>query len=696
MIYAIFGLLIMALKLPLYSIVIIYLFVLLLCPSGQRRFLLYGLLLAVVIVDVQAAFLHYNDGALPSTASGYVYRIADGKADIYIDGQKYRLKAKGLTETYEGQYITLQDAVFYQQKTLNQASYNFQRHYQLLGYRGYLKARSIVRSKAPPDYIIRRLSYLLRGRLLDFFDQLSGRAAVLGRALLLGEISDHKLLEQVKDLGLLHLFVISGYHFTVITVLALFIMHRLLRLHYRWSLVGVIIISLIYLTIVKLGFGSLRACLAVILSSLCFLTKRQADGVQIALIYVFIALSLNIAIIYDLGFQLTVLTYIAVVVTGRWLQRHQIAAPTLQALLLSAVVMATISGVLIYSQGSMPVSGILLIPLLTPLVGGFIILTIIGLLLSGLGALYYLSWPINFLADRIYDFINWSTDLTQLILQFSPFIALSCVVILLAVFVSHFLSNRAWRLSSGLALGLLIAAVLLFKQVNFGLIINGYALYDGEAYLIRAPNAVVLYDVGNSPEIVHILRRSGVSQIDAIIISHAHQDHDGMLETICRQFSVKQVIAEIETEKQLEIGALNLHLYRAPATLSDNLNDQSIACHLHYGRFDMLLTGDMETASTKWLVEKVGSLPVEILKVPHHGSYNDYFSALVSVCQPQAAVIAGGNGKRINKTKVLKILDDSKTPCYDAMTMGEITIKVDDSHFTIDVINGAALSDLLQ
>ncbi len=696
MIYAIFGLLILALKLPLYSIVIIYLFALLLCPSGQRRFILYGLLLAVVIVDVQAAFLHYNDGALPSTASGYVYRIADGKADIYIDGQKYRLKAKGLTEAYEGQYITLQDAGFYQQKTLNQASYNFQRHYQLLGYRGYLKARSIVPSKAPPDHFIRRFSYLLRGRLFDFFDQLSERAAVLGRALLLGEISDDKLLAQVKDLGLLHLFVISGYHFTVIAALVLFMMHRLLHLPYRLSLAGVIIISLIYLTIVKLGFGSLRACLAVILSAFYFLTKRKADGVQVALIYVFFALSLNVAIVYDLGFQLTVLTYIAVVMTSRWLQRRQIMTPTLQALLLSTVVMATISGVLIYSQGAVPLAGILLIPLLTPLVGGFIVVTIIELLLSGFGLAALLSWPINFLADRIYDFINWSTDLGQLILQFSPLLAVSFVVILLAVFASHFLSNRAWRLSSGLALGLLIAAVLLFEQVNFGLAINGYALYDGEAYLIRAPNAVVLYDVGNSPEIVHILRRSGVSQIDAIIISHAHQDHDGMLETICRQFSVKQVITEIETEQQLEIGSLKLHLYRAPAALSDNLNDQSIACHLRYGRFDMLLTGDMETASTKWLVEKVGSLPVEILKVPHHGSYNDYFSALVKICQPQAAVIAGGNGKRIDKTKVLKILDDSKTPCYDAMTMGEITIKVDDSHFTIDVINGAALSGLLQ
>ncbi len=70
MFYVIFGLIILALKLPIGQIAIIYLLALLVSPSGQRRFLLYGLIIAVFIVDLQGAFLHYNDQALPETVSG--------------------------------------------------------------------------------------------------------------------------------------------------------------------------------------------------------------------------------------------------------------------------------------------------------------------------------------------------------------------------------------------------------------------------------------------------------------------------------------------------------------------------------------------------------------------------------------------------------------------------------------------------
>lgn len=195
-----------------------------------------------------------------------------------------------------------------------------------------------------------------------------------------------------------------------------------------------------------------------------------------------------------------------------------------------------------------------------------------------------------------------------------------------------------------------------------------------------------MYDVGNSPEIINILRRAGVAKIDAIIISHAHRDHDGMLADICQQFEVDKIIRQIDDAQQLEIGALKLNLYRAPLGISDNLNDQSIACHLRYGEFDMLFNGDMEEASTVWLVEQIGQLPVEVLKVPHHGSYNENFGDLLVACQPQVAVIGGGNGKRIDKTKTLQVLRTGATPYYDTMPMGEIAIKVSARYFTIEAI----------
>ncbi len=661
---------------------IIFVVVLLVCPSGQRRFMIYGLLLALVISDVQQIFLHYNRVAMPSETAGYIYRIKGNKAEIYIDDQKYKIKAKGLSEKYEGQYIKLTDVTHYHQKTLNQHTYNYQQHYQLLGYRGYLTGRLAGRLKAPPDRLIRRVSYLIRGAISDYAESLSPRAEVLCKALILGEIDDNKLLKQVKSLGLLHLFVISGFHFAIIAGLFLFLLRRLLMLPYRLSITIVVMLSLLYLAIIKIGFGSIRASFMLIASFFCFFVKRKADSVQIALIFVFITLCINTAAVFDLGFQLTTLTYIAVVVGNRYIKKWSLT-PTLQVLVISVIVYLTIASVLVYSQAEVAFCGILLVSLLTPLIGAFIVLVIIGLALNGLMILPQYSWVLGFLADSIYDFIIWSKDLSVLKIQFSAIFAIVIVIIMLVVFMAHLLTNRAWRLSSGLALGLLISGLVLLQQVNFGLAINSYALYDGEAYLIRAPGVIVMYDVGNSPEIIEILRRSGITKIDAIIISHAHQDHDGMLQAICQKFDVVRVITEIEDDMYLDIGDLRLRLYQAPQGISNNINDSSIACHLQYGAFDMLLNGDMEEASTKWLIEKVGNLPVEVLKVPHHGSYNAHFLDLVKICQPKLAVIAGGNGKRIDKKKTYHILKATKTPFYDTMTDGEICIKVHNNRFII-------------
>ncbi len=686
MIYCLFWLVLSALKLPFYCIAIILIGSLLVCPRGQRRYIVYGLILAFVIGDVQRVFLHYNDTAMPATVSGYVYRINGNKADIYIDNQKYKLKAKGLTDQYEGQCIQLQDVTIHHQKTLNHHSYNYQQHYQLLGYHGYLNGRLVNRVKKSPDRILNRLSFFVRGVIIDFAESLTPRAKVLTKALLLGEIDDNKLLKQVKSLGLLHLFVISGFHFAAIAGLLLFVLQRLFKLPYKLSIVSVVILILCYLTIIKIGFGSLRASIALIVGFFCFFVKRKADSVQIALFFVFITLLINTVAVFDLGFQLTTLTYIAVVMTSRKLKRWSCLTTTLQGLIISVVVFATIGSVLIYSQGSVALSGVLLVPLLTPLIGVFIILTIIGLPINMLKILPYYSWVLSFMADRIYDFILWSEDLAILTLQFSPIIAMSIVIVMIATFMAYLLTNRGWHLADGLAIGLLISGLILFQQVNFGLAINSYALYDGEAYLIRAPGAVVMYDVGNSPEILPILRRSGITKLDAIIISHPHQDHDGMLQAICQQFDVARVITEIDDDTQLNIGALKLYLCQAPQGISNNLNDSSIACHLQYGAFDMLFTGDMEEASTSWLIEH-GLAPVEVLKVPHHGSFNKRFLDLLKGCQAQVAIIAGGGKKRIDKSKIYHILETTETPFCDTMPDGEICIKVRNNHFTINTYN---------
>jgi competence protein ComEC len=75
---------------------------------------------------------------------------------------------------------------------------------------------------------------------------------------------------------------------------------------------------------------------------------------------------------------------------------------------------------------------------------------------------------------------------------------------------------------------------------------------------------------------------------------------------------------------------------------SDSLNNSSLVLHLNFGRFDALLTGDIESEIEKILVWRRKIQPVEILKIAHHGSKTSTSQELISAVSPQLAVISVG------------------------------------------------------
>jgi len=75
---------------------------------------------------------------------------------------------------------------------------------------------------------------------------------------------------------------------------------------------------------------------------------------------------------------------------------------------------------------------------------------------------------------------------------------------------------------------------------------------------------------------------------------------------------------------------------------TDNLNNSSIILQLNYGKFDALLTGDIESEIEQILVWRGLIEPVEILKIAHHGSKTSTTEELLSAADPGMAVISVG------------------------------------------------------
>src|SRR5262249_40847455 len=67
---------------------------------------------------------------------------------------------------------------------------------------------------------------------------------------------------------------------------------------------------------------------------------------------------------------------------------------------------------------------------------------------------------------------------------------------------------------------------------------------QGDAILIRSPEGkTALIDAGPSGHLVGLLRDRGIRSLDLVAVSHHHQDHDGGMAAVIREFQPRVFLA---------------------------------------------------------------------------------------------------------------------------------------------------------
>ena len=208
---------------------------------------------------------------------------------------------------------------------------------------------------------------------------------------------------------------------------------------------------------------------------------------------------------------------------------------------------------------------------------------------------------------------------------------------------------------------------------------------QGDSILLELPQKrAILIDTGpkisqnDSGErfIAPLLKRKGVSRLDAIILTHPHDDHIGGCKYLLENFKPRMLIIAdsalpsrpyrelLATGRDLAIPiriarkgeSLQFDpttrifvLHAAPKSRPRDLNDQSIVLKVVYGTSSLLLTGD---ASERVEQELLGSgkslLSSEALKMGHHGSSTSSSDEFLRAVRPDKALISVG---RENKFK---------------------------------------------
>ena len=200
---------------------------------------------------------------------------------------------------------------------------------------------------------------------------------------------------------------------------------------------------------------------------------------------------------------------------------------------------------------------------------------------------------------------------------------------------------------------------------------------QGDSILLRSPaGKTVLIDAGTgSPDVVPMLQRRDVMQIDLAVATHPHADHIGGMDEVLEAVPVKmymdsglphtttvydKVMKLVEDEGvgyrtaqagqtfKLDDGIVINVLFPKGSPIRNtrsDLNANSVVLRVTHGDDCFLFVGDSE-AETERTVMQGGLEPCEVLKVAHHGSGYSTSSAWLRAVKPKIALISVGAGNR--------------------------------------------------
>jgi competence protein ComEC len=511
------------------------------------------------------------------------------------------------------------------------------------------------------------------------------------QALLFGETEKIKkdTMKAFRELGVVHLLAISGLH---VGLLFAFLQHFLLRMGITREASSWIGVSFLLCYIVLTG-GSpsvVRASSMLIVLILSRKTRWKINVIDsLSAVFLIIVLYEPFSV-YNVGFQLSFMVSFSLVISS-WTILH---ASSSFRQLCHVTIVAQLSSlpIVIYQFYEFPLIGFLTNLLYVPLFSIFILPVAI--------IVYFLTSTVS---------AEWSMSLYQILLEgiwllsstiasfpFStlvmgkPNFLLLLGYLILIYFVFVGIERRKYLYLSG---GLLF----LFTAIH--LLLNNYHPYgeivfidvgQGDATLIDLPynRGTYLIDAGGEVQIqkekweekkdrfsvgedivVPFLKSKGITSVDTLILTHGDLDHIGGATAVLDEMRVGEILTSPGSQEKGEMEKIvklaqgkripvkeamyptrwrgdkaGLHIVSPLDDVYEGNND-SIVLYGEIGSKKWLFTGDLEVEGEREFIQTF-DLPVDVLKVGHHGSNTSTTEAFLSETNPTVAVISAGETNR--------------------------------------------------
>ena len=607
----------------------------------------------------------------------------------YYYFKELKEKESFVQEFETGYRISLNGILEAQRENTNINLFDYKEYYYLKNTFFTLKIDSFKVDSKKQSLVYKIKNYLInKTKDYDSFPYIN--------ALLLGDISSipKDVLNSYRNIGIYHIFSISGSHLSLIVL----VLSQLIKKKRVLRQIVIFIVLITYYVLVG-SVSMLRTIIFYSLGIVFRLLRIKKTPFRYISLGVTILLFINPYYIYNIGFLYSVVVSSFIIVFNYQNQKLSKMKKTIMISIIAFLASFPITTYNFYEINILSVCyNVILVPLVSTLLFP---LVFVLLFISSIDPL--VMYLIEFLENCSLFFSNINTML--IFPKIELYFYLGYYIILFLIMYKRI--NYVYWL------------VLLVFHYNYKYIFpKDYIMFldvgQGDSILISKDNYNILIDTGGKTYFysqgwqrreetsiintitIPIMKSLGIRRIDKLILTHGDSDHAKEATTLIENFRIKEVYFnsnsynKLEEEIKIKLDSkrikyekitmkqedLNGLLMLSRSFTYDDENDSSIINFLIINEKKLLLTGDSSSKIEEKFLESFDVKGVDILKVGHHGSKTSTSDTFVDTIRPKIAVISVGRNNRYNhpSNDVLNILKHYNTLIYRTDINGAIII----------------------
>ncbi|WP_244993580.1 DNA internalization-related competence protein ComEC/Rec2 [Pseudidiomarina sediminum] len=512
----------------------------------------------------------------------------------------------------------------------------------------------------------------------------------------------------VQRTGLAHLLAISGMHLTLVVGFMLAVGWSLAVLSvrqrsrrerhnvWRWLPWLMLPVALLYAWLAGFAIATVRALVMLLVIGLHKQLGWRVSPMRVLLRAVVVVVCLDPFAPLSLGFWLSVGAVATILLMhwrwrryhGKWaLLREWWRFEWLMALLFVPVMAAAFGGV----PTAAALTNLVVVPLISFWVLPGCLLAFAAASLGGLAVAELLFDVALSPLTLLWPLLSWLAEQPWQWLPAEDLPSWPWLAVLVGMFlapVRHF-----WR-AVGAAVVVLSYLVHSAVPPRAQLLFHVLDVEQGAALVVERQGHALLIDTGVAWEqgrgmadrVITPFLQARRLQPEVAFVTHTDRDHQGGVASLQRAYPHVRWWGG-ETGAPCLAGQYGywrgvswqvLHPRDAQAR-GNRSNNHSCVILIRYGQFQVLVTGDIETAAERRLLAELAPVAATVLVVPHHGSKSSSEGYFIRHVQPSLAVLMRGrhNSYRHPHPDVTARYQKLRIPLLDTAQGGQISIATD-------------------